>query len=183
MGIEILRNCCARSRARHRSLLAGLVRRHAAPNSASRAAKTCRWAPGCSSIVDAFDSMTTDHVYRPACSRERALRRTLSTTPARQFDPALVQHFSELCTRTRSCPTDKLARRWLHRTGREQAGRSAIGGQHRRESATIRLARALFQQKLIDNMRDGVVFVDSNLRILHWNHGAERLTGMSSRPA
>ena len=38
----------------------------------------------------------------------------------------------------------------------------------------------LFQEKLLDNMHDAVVFVDRNCKILLWNRGAERLTGIAS---
>ena len=38
----------------------------------------------------------------------------------------------------------------------------------------------LFQQKLLDNMYDGVVFLDGDLQITLWNRGAERLTGIDA---
>ena len=41
----------------------------------------------------------------------------------------------------------------------------------------------LFQEKLLDNMHDAVVFVDRNCKILLWNRGAERLTGITSTAA
>jgi diguanylate cyclase (GGDEF)-like protein/PAS domain S-box-containing protein len=37
-----------------------------------------------------------------------------------------------------------------------------------------------FFRRLFDNLYDGVYFVDTNRRILFWNHGAERLTGYSA---
>ena len=46
-----------------------------------------------------------------------------------------------------------------------------------------RIAHPLFEKKLIDNMHDGVVFVDSPSTILLWNTGVERLTGVSSAAA
>ncbi len=42
------------------------------------------------------------------------------------------------------------------------------------------LPETLFRQKLLDNMHDAVVFVDRNARILTWNRGAERLTGIAA---
>jgi len=47
----------------------------------------------------------------------------------------------------------------------------------------VREPRSLFEQKLIDEMRDGVVFVDSQAKIFLWNKGAERLTGVSCKDA
>src|SRR5690606_19324812 len=40
-----------------------------------------------------------------------------------------------------------------------------------------------FHQKLLENMHDGVVFVDSQRQIFLWNHGAERLSGISGSAA
>ena len=40
-------------------------------------------------IVEAYDSMTTDHVYRPALSRERAIAELFACSGT-QFDPAVV---------------------------------------------------------------------------------------------
>jgi diguanylate cyclase (GGDEF)-like protein/PAS domain S-box-containing protein len=37
-----------------------------------------------------------------------------------------------------------------------------------------------FYKNLIDNMYDGVYFVDCERRITYWNHGAERITGYQS---
>ena len=72
------------------------------------------------SIVDAFDSMTTDHVYRPARSRERAIAELFQCAGG-QFDPELVRKFSELFAQDQNLLTEKLARHWLrdlsHDTG------------------------------------------------------------------
>ena len=46
-------------------------------------------------IVDAFDAMTTDHVYRKAMSRERAIAELFEHSGT-QFDGALVKNFSDL---------------------------------------------------------------------------------------
>ena len=70
------------------------------------------------SIVDAFDSMTTDHLYRPARSRERALAE-LFEFAGRQFDPELVRQFQALFSQDQNLLTEKLARRWLHRLPNE----------------------------------------------------------------
>ncbi|HTM53739.1 MAG TPA: diguanylate cyclase, partial [Pirellulales bacterium] len=38
----------------------------------------------------------------------------------------------------------------------------------------------VFQQKLLDNMHDAVIFVNRDMQIIQWNRGAERLTGNSA---
>ncbi len=38
-----------------------------------------------------------------------------------------------------------------------------------------------FHKKLVDNLYDGVYFVDPDRRITYWNKGAERITGHSSK--
>ena len=40
-----------------------------------------------------------------------------------------------------------------------------------------------FHEKLLDNLYDGVYFVDQNRRITYWNHGAETLTGYPASEA
>ena len=70
------------------------------------------------SIVDAFDSMTTDQLYRPARSRERALAELFEFAGS-QFDPELVRQFQALFSQDQNLLTDKLARRWLHRLPKE----------------------------------------------------------------
>ena len=134
------------------------------------------------SIVDAFDSMTTDHVYRPARSRERALAELFEFAGS-QFDPQLVRRFEELFSQDQNLLTDKLARHWLHRLpsdGNVLPWKVVARYESAEQPAT---SAALFEKKLIDNMHDGVVFVDSQALILLWNTGVERLTGVSSNAA
>jgi diguanylate cyclase (GGDEF)-like protein/PAS domain S-box-containing protein len=137
------------------------------------------------SIVDAFDSMTTDQLYRPARSRERALAE-LFQFAGRQFDPDLVRQFQTLFAQDQNLLTDKLARRWLHRLPKEgnQAPWNFV--EHDRPEQPEQPTEStvsLFEKKLVDNMHDGVAFVDSQSTILLWNTGLERLTGVSSAAA
>jgi diguanylate cyclase (GGDEF)-like protein/PAS domain S-box-containing protein/putative nucleotidyltransferase with HDIG domain len=133
-------------------------------------------------IVDAFDSMTTDHVYRPARSRERALAE-LFQCAGTQFDPELVRKFSDLFSQDQNLHTAKLARHWLHGLSR---GESSLPWEMIEVSApasAVEPATELFERMLVENMHDGVLFVDMNSKILLWNTGAERLTGVSSSAA
>lgn len=134
-------------------------------------------------IVDAFDSMTTDHVYRPARSRERAVAELFQFAGS-QFDPDLVQRFATLFAQNENLYSDKLARRWLSRLpqgGNLLPWKVATG--QAQSIGTVDPTPSLFERKLIDNMHDGVVFVDSQATILLWNAGMERLTGVSSAAA
>ncbi len=135
------------------------------------------------SIVDAFDSMTTDHVYRPARSRERAMAELFAYAGS-QFDPELVKRFLELFQKDQNLLTEKLARRWLQ--GLPSDGNQLPWSDSARYvpmSPGSETHAALFEKKLIDNMHDGVVFVDSLATIVLWNTGVERLTGVSANAA
>ncbi|TWT86316.1 Response regulator PleD [Pseudobythopirellula maris] len=132
-------------------------------------------------IVDAYDSMTTDHVYRPARSRERALSE-LQQCAGSQFDPDLVNSFCDLFSRDQSELERDVARRWLSRLGDFEESFD-----WKPELVTARPGAAggpsPFETKLIENMHDAVLFVDSQLVITRWNTGAERLTGVAASAA
>ena len=128
-------------------------------------------------IVDAFDSMTTDHVYRRALSRERALAELFQHSGT-QFDANLVHGFCRLLTDTGLQFKAHTARRWLHEIHSEEA--ESLWSYHSplRTNATREVELA-FQERLLDAMHDGVIFVDHRLMVLMWNRAAERLTGIS----
>lgn len=135
------------------------------------------------SIVDAFDSMTTDHVYRPARSRERALAELFQFAGS-QFDPELVRQFEELFSQDQNLLTEKFSRRWLHRLPQDGPAMPWNGTtEYVRVENNHNSTPSIFEKKLIDNMHDGVVFVDSQATVLLWNTGVERLTGVSSAAA
>ena len=71
-------------------------------------------------IVDAFDSMTTDQVYRPARSRERALNE-LFEYAGKQFDPDLVKDFAQAISEQQDLLTEKVAGRWLQDLAAQQS--------------------------------------------------------------
>jgi len=128
-------------------------------------------------IVDAFDSMTTDHVYRPARSHERALYELLQCAGT-QFDPDLVKHFHELHTLDQRQLQTIVIRRWLQTLTPNAA--NSFWKMSEAQPQTDELSpEIMFQQRLLDNMHDGVVFVNAQLQILLWNRGAERLTGQA----
>jgi len=127
-------------------------------------------------VVEAFDAMTTDHVYRPAMSQERA-RMELFDCAGTRFDPELVRQFVEFHVGDPSAIHREVAGRWLTTLVPEmvdsywQLGSST---QTRPEDTG-----SLFQDKLLANMYDAVVFMDTAGRVTLWNRGAERLTGIA----
>ncbi|MCH7728428.1 MAG: diguanylate cyclase, partial [Planctomycetes bacterium] len=129
-------------------------------------------------IVDAFDSMTTDHVYRRAMSRERATAELFECAGG-QFDPHLVKDFCTLLGRDQVKFNDAVAHRWLQELHPQASDAMwALGKIFNDTGKPSSNVGELFQQKLVDSMHDGVVFVDQCLKILLWNRAAERLTGL-----
>jgi len=127
-------------------------------------------------IIEAFDSMTTDHVFRPAMSLERATRE-LFEFAGTQFDPRLVKQFVELHAANQSQFRREVAARWLQSLDPEVVSSYwELGALP--PSSRPKDADGMFQARLLDNMHDAVVFVEAGLRVIQWNHGAERLTGI-----
>ncbi len=131
------------------------------------------------SILDAFDAMTTDQVYRRAMSRERAMAE-LFRWSGTQFDGLLVEQFCDLLVSERIKMTSDIARRWLHELSGDSSDAfwKLTPPCHASENLTL---DRLFHEKLLDSMHDGVIFIDTSLRVLLWNRAAERLTGLPVR--
>lgn len=135
-------------------------------------------------IVDAFDSMTTDHVYRPAMSRDRAMVELVRGSKT-QFDPALVVDFCRLLESRPEMLQGQMVHRWLQQlrpekaeafwTGQPNAGKKQ-SSQPRR--GVVR-SETIFNQKLLRTLKDGVVFTDREGAITNWNVAMEQMTGIS----
>jgi len=129
------------------------------------------------SIVEAFDAMTTDQVYRSAMSLERATSE-LFRYAGTQFDDGLVQQFVKLHAGNQSHFRREVATRWLQSLDPEMASSYwELGVPVPAEP--LGDGEGAFSARLLDNMHDAVVFVDAGFRVTQWNHGAERLTGIA----
>ncbi|QDS99721.1 diguanylate cyclase [Adhaeretor mobilis] len=144
-------------------------------------------------IIDAFDAMTTDHLYRQAMPRDRAIAELFECSGT-QFDPVLVKQFVDLLSQRQDLLTEKVASRWLGELNTHSREMPWQLGQASSVPADLVPSRpatkpqainghSLFEQKLIDAMHDGVMFVDEQSRIQLWSKGAERLTGVSAGAA
>ena len=129
-------------------------------------------------ILEAFDAMTTDHVFRRAMSQERAIRELFESAGS-QFDPGLVQEFGEFHVGDQTALRREVAKRWLHALDPEAANSywelSLLPVPPGRDGA-----EGHFESKLLENMHDAVVFIDAGFRVVQWNRGAERMTGIAS---
>ncbi len=128
-------------------------------------------------IVEAFDSMTTDQVFRPAMSLERAAIE-LFNFAGTQFDPQLVHEFGKFYTGNLEKIRREVAGRWLRWMNPEIVN-SCWELSRNPARLTSQQVQTPFQNRLLDNMHDAVVFIDADFRVVQWNHGAERLTGIS----
>ena len=128
-------------------------------------------------IVEAFDAMTTDHVYRAAMSQERAMAE-LFRCSGTQFDPKLVQQFAEFHEADLTALHREVAGRWLRTLDAEMVNSYWELNCVPSPGAALAIDAA-FQARLLDNMYDAVVFVDAHGQIKLWNRGTERLTGIA----
>ncbi|WP_197526107.1 diguanylate cyclase domain-containing protein [Botrimarina colliarenosi] len=135
-------------------------------------------------IVDAFDSMTTDQVYRPARSRDQAIA-TLYEQAGTQFDPDLVRSYCELFSHDQRQLEADVAARWLTSATTTSLPWKATPrpAEAASEGSTPPSEPDLFTTRLVENMHDAVMFLDSQRIITMWNSGAEKLTGVGATAA
>lgn len=140
-------------------------------------------------IIDAFDSMTTRQVFRDPLSYEAAFVEIFQLAGT-QFDPDLVRSFAEVVLDSNLDMQKLVEHRWM--AGIDSMGISRLfelkGGANQPASAkTERPASALIQslndtfyRHMMDHIQNGVIFIDSEYRVLDWNSAAERMTGRSA---
>jgi len=130
-------------------------------------------------IANAFDAMTTDRVYRAAMSRERAVQQLLEGSGT-QFDPELALDFSRMLDDRPEMLQGAIVHRWLQQL-RPDTGENLWTGHssYRIGENQLRPAETLFHQQLINSVKDGVVFTDSEGTVKQWNHVMHRLTGIA----
>ncbi|MEN6405298.1 MAG: diguanylate cyclase [Thermoguttaceae bacterium] len=128
-------------------------------------------------VAEAYDAITTDRVYRPAQSQERAMAE-LFAGAGTQFDPELVRQFADFCREDQTAIHWEVAHRWLGMLEPDRVD-APWGFNGEAWTATEPDVQALFQSRLLDNMYDAVVFIDAAGRVQSWNRGTERMTGVA----
>ena len=132
-------------------------------------------------IVDAFDSMTCDQVYRKAMSLDRAVAE-LFDNAGTQFDPDLVSSFAEVVASGWFDLQLKCCNQWSESTGEEASVLWSIASNISNSNAHTENSDPThaFKETLFGQMLDAVIFVDRQSKILFWNPAAERITGLSA---
>jgi diguanylate cyclase (GGDEF)-like protein/PAS domain S-box-containing protein len=177
---EILSGCC------HDDELLGMIRyancwysgRRDQPKSGEEIPIGARML----SIADAFDAMTSAHVYRSAMSREAAMSQVLNGGGT-QFDPDLAHDFCLMMQHDAEQVHRHTLLRWMRPNDNGSADeRWAIRWQPALDFAShSELAeRVRFHDHLLNHMSDAVIYVDRNHLIQGWNYAAEKLTGIAA---
>ena len=136
-------------------------------------------------IADAFDAMTTEQVYRPAMSLDRALADLIQGANT-QFDGTLVRDFHRLLEASPEILQGTVAQRWLLELRPEDSAAYWTGAASGNtpstsaSSATSNDRQSSFNQRLLSTLKDGVVYTDNASTVLQWNRGMERLSGKSA---
>ncbi|MGV3486839.1 MAG: diguanylate cyclase domain-containing protein [Planctomycetaceae bacterium] len=133
-------------------------------------------------IADAFDAMTTDHVYRPAMSREAAIGQLLNGSGT-QFDPELTYDYCQMMQQDPERVHRQVLLRWLANPADQVPDSRWSLREQPLSDEVIRVNstdRWRFHDQLLSNMSDGVIYVDRNEIIQGWNYATEKLTGIAA---
>ncbi|MEQ1826068.1 MAG: diguanylate cyclase [Pirellula sp.] len=140
-------------------------------------------------IIDAFDSMTMRQVYREPINKETALAEIFRLGGS-QFDPILVRSFAEVALNPQMDIQEQVRRRWVSKLEQNDCGKffeldyeiksHTPSQMERPASALVHTLNESFYRHMMDHMQDGVIFIDSEYRVLDWNAAAERMTGRSA---
>ena len=127
-------------------------------------------------IVDAYDSMISDMAYRDPRSQRDAIDEIKNASGA-QFDPALVKEFIYLITQQQVQLDAAVGRRWLRELTADDNNEIWCAASPAQSATASHLNNQLFT-RLLSSMHDGVIFVDSESKVVVWNRATERLTGI-----
>ena len=119
-------------------------------------------------VVDAFDSMTTEQVFRKALSRERAVDE-LFQYAGTQFAPDLVHDFANMIGQPRPELEAQVTKSWLYQFAPHSTpgfGDSACSSSC---SAIQQVVDTVFHRRLLETLPDAAIYLDADGQILCWN--------------
>lgn len=140
-------------------------------------------------IIDAYDSMNIEQAEREPVSEENALAELFRLSGS-QFDPLLVRSFAEIVLNPQPELHICARSRWLDAL--ENPGKSRFFGtsQDNEKNGTTQSERTAhawvntlsdtLYRRIMDHVQDGVIFIDSEFRVIDWNSAAERMTGRTA---
>lgn len=135
-------------------------------------------------IIDAFDSMTVNQCYREGLSTESALAEIIRLS-GKQFDPKLARSFTELVLSHDKVVQSEVAKRWINQLESHDLERLFNSGMKedssRIGSSIVYSLNNAFYRRMLNHIQNGVIFIDSEFRILEWNTAAEKITGRSAQ--
>ncbi len=131
-------------------------------------------------IADAFDAMTTDSVYRAALPRERAIQELIDGS-CTQFDPDLAADFSRMLEDKPEILHGAVLDRWLNQLKPSNGDSMWEAPAITNHSVAAQSSSDLFYEHLVSNIKDGVIFTDSEGTIVQWNDRMRALTSISAK--
>lgn len=120
-------------------------------------------------VADAYESLSSDHVYRKAKSHQEILQILIDASGA-QFDGNIVQALSRRVQQTGSAFSG------------EYEESSILGGPSGANEAreADSLCRIFSYLYMLESLYDGILMVDAEQQVIMWNLGLENLSGISS---
>ncbi|XZE21486.1 diguanylate cyclase [Pirellulaceae bacterium SH449] len=135
-------------------------------------------------IIDAFDSMTAKQCYRDSLPTESALAEIIRLG-GKQFDPKLARSFAELVLSHDRVIQSEVAKRWINQLESHDLERLFNPGidndASRIGSSIVHSLNNSFYRRMLNHIQNGVIFIDTEYRILDWNSAAEKITGRTSQ--
>lgn len=132
-------------------------------------------------VIDAYDSMTSRSAYRDPKNCEEAVGELLSHAGA-QFDPKLARAFAQMVLKPNQKIEERVQKRWSQMfpniTKKFQFFFDVAAMQASFDALpTFNNMNDTFYRHMLNNVQQGLIFVDSEFRILQWNKATVQLTG------
>jgi len=135
-------------------------------------------------VIDAYDSMTSRSAYRDPKTCEEAVGELLRHANS-QFDPKLARAFSQMVLKPSAGVEERVQTHWnqmLPSVAKKFKFRFDLHAMHASfDSLTVvNNMNDTFYRHMLNNVQQGLIFVDSEFRILQWNKATAQLTGQAS---